>query len=195
MRIIGGKHRGRVLTEFKGEEIRPTADRVKESLFNILSGGKYGIVGARVLDLFCGSGALGLECLSRGAKEAVFNDCSKESVAVLRANVKKLGEQERCTIFTLDYLTCLSMLSGAFDVVFIDPPYRYAYGEVAVKELLRRGLLAKNGVIVYERTEPFDASGIAAAEVADVRKYGKTYVSLLRRRAETGADQKEQVEV
>lgn len=85
MRIIGGKHRGRILAEFKGEEIRPTADRVKESLFNVLS---REIAGARVLDLFCGSGALGLECLSRGAEEAVFNDCSKDSVAVLKANIK-----------------------------------------------------------------------------------------------------------
>lgn len=190
MRIIGGKHRGRILTEFKGEEIRPTADRVKESLFNILSGEKYGIVGARVLDLFCGSGALGLECLSRGAKEAVFNDCSKDSVAVLKANVKKLGEQERCTVYALDYLACLSRLQGKFDIVFIDPPYRYSYGAIAAEELIRRGLLEKNGVMVYERTEPFDNSHIATIEVADVRKYGKTYVSLLRRRGDA-ADGKE----
>ena len=116
MRIIGGKHRGRVLTEFKGEAIRPTADRVKESVFNILS---RKIAGARVLDLFCGSGALGLECISRGAKEAVFNDCSKDSVAVLTANIKKLGEGEVCTVRALDYLACLSALQGKFDIVFL----------------------------------------------------------------------------
>ena len=182
MRIIGGKHKGRVLTEFSGEEIRPTSDRVKESLFNVLSGKKYGIVGARVLDLFCGSGALGLECLSRGAKEATFNDRSKDSVAVLRSNVKKLGEQDRCTLYELDYLDCLSRLNGAFDIVFIDPPYRFTYGAIAVEQLIRRGLLSENGVIVYERTEPFDNSKAENIEVADVRKYGKTYVSLLRRR-------------
>ncbi|MDD6994619.1 MAG: 16S rRNA (guanine(966)-N(2))-methyltransferase RsmD [Candidatus Borkfalkiaceae bacterium] len=180
MRIIGGKHRGRALTEFKGEEIRPTADRVKESLFNILSGEKYGIAGARVLDLFCGSGALGLECLSRGAKEAIFNDCSKNSVAVLRANIKKLGEEERCTVYALDYTACLARLNGKFDIVFIDPPYRYAYGEVAVKALLDRDLLAENGVIVYERTEPFNAADVRIT-AADVRKYGKTYVTLLQK--------------
>ena len=195
MRIIGGKHRGRTLTEFKGEEIRPTADRVKESLFNVLSGGKYGIAGARVLDLFCGSGALGLECLSRGAKEAVFNDCSKDSVAVLRANIKKLGEQERCTVFALDYLACLSRLQGTFDIVFIDPPYRYGYGAIAAEEIIRRGLLEKNGVMVYERTEPFDNSNSATIEVADVRKYGKTYVSLLRRRGDATGETKEERQV
>ena len=177
MRIIGGKHRGRVLTEFKGEAIRPTADRVKESVFNILS---REIAGARVLDLFCGSGALGLECISRGAKEAVFNDCSKDSVAVLTANIKKLGEGEVCTVRALDYLACLSALQGKFDIVFLDPPYRFDYGVKAAEEIARRGLLAEDGVIVYERDKPFEES---AAENfgLHVRKYGKTYVSFLRK--------------
>ena len=180
MRIIGGKHRGRVLAEFKGEAIRPTADRVKESVFNILS---REIAGARVLDLFCGSGALGLECISRGAKEAVFNDCSKDSVAVLTANIKKLGEGEVCTVRTLDYLSCLGALQGKFDIVFLDPPYRFDYGVKAAEEIARRKLLSEGGVIVYERDKPFEE---AVAEnfglrVADVRKYGKTYVSFLRK--------------
>ena len=81
MRIIGGKHRSRVLTEFAGEDVRPTSDRAREALFNILS---FTVRGARVLDLFAGSGALGLESLSRGAKEAVFNDVSKASIAILK---------------------------------------------------------------------------------------------------------------
>ena len=180
MRIIGGKHRGRVLTEFKGEAIRPTADRVKESVFNILS---REIAGARVLDLFCGSGALGLECISRGAKEAVFNDCSKDSVAVLTANIKKLGEGEVCTVRALDYLACLSALQGKFDIVFLDPPYRFDYGVKAAEEIARRGLLAEDGVIVYERDKPFEESVAenSGLRVADVRKYGKTYVSFLRK--------------
>lgn len=180
MRIIGGKHRGRVLTEFKGEAIRPTADRVKESVFNILS---REIAGARVLDLFCGSGALGLECISRGAKEAVFNDCSKDSVAVLTANIKKLGEGEVCTVRALDYLACLSALQGNFDIVFLDPPYRFDYGVKAAEEIARRGLLAEDGVIVYERDKPFEENVAESCglRVADVRKYGKTYVSFLRK--------------
>lgn len=180
MRIIGGKYRGRVLTEFKGEAIRPTADRVKESVFNILS---REIAGARVLDLFCGSGALGLECISRGAKEAVFNDCSKDSVAVLTANIKKLGEGEVCTVRALDYLACLSALQGKFDIVFLDPPYRFDYGVKAAEEIARRGLLAEDGVIVYERDKPFEESAAESCglHVADVRKYGKTYVSFLRK--------------
>ena len=85
MRIIGGKYRSRVLAEFAGQDVRPPSARAKESLFNILSLKMYG---ARVLDLFCGSGALGLESLSRGAKAAGFNDCAKDSVAFLKKNLK-----------------------------------------------------------------------------------------------------------
>lgn len=177
MRIIGGKHRGRILTEFKGEEIRPTADRVKESLFNILSAD---IAGARVLDLFCGSGALGLECLSRGAREAVFNDCAKDSIAVLKSNVKKLAAEENSTIYTLDYLACLSRLQGTFDIIFLDPPYRYDYGILAVEEIGKRHLLSKDGVIIYERDNPFPAEKTSVFSITDVRKYGKTYLSFLR---------------
>ena len=86
MRIIGGKFRSRVLSEFAGDDVRPTSDRAKESLFNILA---LKIYGARVLDLFAGSGALGLESLSRGAKEVVFNDCSKESLAIVKSAARK----------------------------------------------------------------------------------------------------------
>ena len=87
MRIIGGKFRSRVLAEFKGDAVRPTADRTKEALFNILG---VKVIGARALDLFAGSGALGLECLSRGAAETVFNDLSKDSIAILKKNLNTL---------------------------------------------------------------------------------------------------------
>ena len=103
MRIISGKHRGMKLAEFEGAEIRPTADRVKESLFNILY--PY-ISGARALDLFCGSGNLGIECLSRGAQSVHFNDISAESVAVLKKNLSRLKE-ENFTVTNLDFSVCL----------------------------------------------------------------------------------------
>lgn len=98
MRIIAGKHRGRALAQFAGKNVRPTADRVKESLFQILSAR---LVGARVLDLFCGSGALGLESLSRGAAEAVFNDRSKESLALLKKKFKRAGRNGHGVQFRL----------------------------------------------------------------------------------------------
>ena len=180
MRIIAGTARGTVIDAPLGRDTRPTLDRVRENVFNIL---QQPVRGARVLDLFCGSGALGLECISRGAKEAVFNDCSKDSVAVLTANIKKLGEGEVCTVRALDYLACLSALQGKFDIVFLDPPYRFDYGVKAAEEIARRGLLAEDGVIVYERDKPFEESVAESCglHVADVRKYGKTYVSFLRK--------------
>ncbi|MBQ9081236.1 MAG: 16S rRNA (guanine(966)-N(2))-methyltransferase RsmD, partial [Clostridia bacterium] len=174
MRIIGGQFRSRVLASFDGDAIRPTGDRAKEALFNILSPRTYG---ARVLDLFCGSGALGLESISRGAREAVFNDASKDSLAVLRKNLKTLNVQAK--VYNLDYTHCLSALSGEFDIIFIDPPYRMDYGVSAMNKIAEKGLLSEKGVIVYERDRPFaDENKLTQSlKMSDERKYGKTYLS------------------
>ena len=147
MRIIGGKFRSRVLAEFEGEDVRPTADRVKESLFNILSLKLYG---ARVLDLFAGSGALGLESLSRGAKEVCFNDCAKASLAILKKNLTALkitpnGEEAKLT--NCDYLVCLEQARGQFDLIFIDPPYRFDFGERHLKKLRKEAYSRKTALL------------------------------------------------
>lgn len=180
MRIIGGKYRSRVLTEFAGENVRPTSDRAREALFNILS---LKIYGARVLDLFAGSGALGIESLSRGAKEVQFNDFSKDSVAIVKKNLTTLkiavnGTEAKVT--QGDYLACLEQARGQFDLIFIDPPYRMDYGERALKKITERGLLSENGIAVYERDVPFDGE-IEGLEKYDERKYGKAYLSFFRR--------------
>ena len=125
MRVISGKYRGLNLAEFKGAEIRPTADRVKESLFNILS---PHIAGAEVLDLFCGSGNLGIECLSRGAKSVHFNDLSKDSIAVFKKNAAKLDGRDKYTVTALDFKRCLARVED-FDLIFIDPPYASDAGD------------------------------------------------------------------
>ena len=131
MRIIAGKFRGRVLAEFKGNDVRPTSDRAKEALFNILS---TKVIGARVLDLFAGSGSLGLESLSRGAKEVVFNDYSKDSIAILKKNLTALKiTAEESKVKNFDYSVCLGQAIGQFDLIFIDPPYRQEYGEKALQ--------------------------------------------------------------
>ncbi len=184
MRVIGGKYRSRVLSEFEGEDVRPTADRVKESLFNILS---LKMQGARVLDLFSGSGALGIESLSRGAREVCFNDCAKSSLAILKKNLTALkipvngGE---ATLSGSDYLVCLDGVKGPFDIVFIDPPYRFDFGEKALKKIAEKGLLTPNGVAVYERDRPFEGE-VDGLEKYDERKYGKTYLTFFRRVEET----------
>lgn len=183
MRIIGGKYRSRALTEFAGEEVRPTSDRAKESLFNILSLKLYG---ARVLDLFAGSGSLGLESLSRGAKEVVFNDCAKDSLAIVKKNLAALKipvNGEEAKVQNCDYLVCLENARGQFDIVFIDPPYRFDFGERALAKIAQKGLLSKNGIAVYERDRPFEGD-IVGLEKYDERKYGKTYMTFFRRSEE-----------
>ncbi len=180
MRIIGGKYKSRVLAEFAGDKVRPTADRVKESLFNILF---LKIRGARVLDLFSGSGAIGLECLSREAKEVVFNDLSKESVALLKKNMQSLKMQpngEDNKIYNFDFKTCLNTVSGEFDFIFIDPPYAFDYGEQALKIIAEKGLLSEQGIAVFERDRQMQTT-VAGLEKYDERKYGKTWLSFFKK--------------
>lgn len=176
MRVISGKYRGLNLAEFKGDDIRPTADRVKESLFNIISPRIYG---SEVLDLFCGSGSLGIECLSRGAASVSFNDCAASSVAVLNKNLAKLKGGGNYTVTKLDFLNCLRLQKTPFDIIFIDPPYRFDYGVSALETIAKRGLLKENGVAIYERDRSFDGK-IEGLEICDERKYGKTYLTFFK---------------
>ena len=172
MRVISGKYRGLVLAEFKGRDIRPTADRVKESLFNIISSE---IVGSRALDLFCGSGSLGIECLSRGAEFVRFNDISADSIAVLNKNLARMrGENFRVT--RGDWKACLSALKDKFNLIFIDPPYADDCGIYATQFVFEHSVLADGGTLVYERDRAFSGE-IAGARVFDERKYGKTYLT------------------
>ena len=178
MRVIGGKYRSRVLASFEGDNGRPTADRVKESLFNILSLRFYG---ARVLDLFSGSGSLGIESLSRGAGEVVFNDVSKDSIAILRKNLKTLNIAEGAgvRVHTLDAQLCLTAQKEPFDIIFIDPPYRLECGVEAIKTIAAKRLLKEDGVLVFERDRSFEGE-IDGLEAYDERKYGKTFLTFFR---------------
>ena len=151
MRIIGGSARGRRLFAPPGENTRPTADRVREALFNILAAR---LDGARVLDLFGGSGALALEALSRGAACAVIGDKDPGAVSVIRRNaLSVLGEAElpRAKIVCRDYRALLASLAEPFDLVFLDPPYRMqeAYGN-AMAQLQQRNLLVPDAGVVVE---------------------------------------------
>ena len=179
MRIIGGKYRSRILAEFAGEEVRPTSDRAREALFNILA---MKVVGARVLDLFSGSGALGIESLSRGAKEVVYNDCSKQSVAILKKNLGalKISLDEGVRITNYDYSVCLDCLTGTFDLIFLDPPYHLDVGVLALEKIVKKGLLSKDGVAIYERDRAFEGK-IDGLEKYDERKYGKAYLTFFRK--------------
>jgi len=175
MRVIAGKFKSRVLSSFEGKDIRPTSDRVKESLFGILTPLLYG---SRALDLFSGSGSLGIEALSRGAKEVVFNDSSRESVELLKKNLKTLGiEGQR--VMNMDYVTALNSLGGRFDIIFLDPPYREKYEESALSIIDERSLLSSGGVIAYEKDKEVNFVP-AGLEKYDVRRYGKAIITFFR---------------
>ena len=174
MRIIAGKHRGRVLAAFKGESVRPTSDRVKESLFQILS---ERLVGARVLDLFAGSGALGLEALSRGVKYVVFNDVSRESLALCKMNLVALHEEGE--LHAQSFSECLKTVSGKFDLIFADPPYRENFTEEILRLVAERNLLNEGGLVVLESER--EEAAPEGWEVVDKRLYGRTKIYMFQR--------------
>ena len=171
MRIIGGKYRGRTLVPFKGRDIRPTSDRVKESLFNILA---PEISGANVLDLFCGTGSVGLEAISRGADLVVFNDVSADSLGVLRKNLELLHAQAK--VYNLDFRSLLPRLDVTFDIVFIDPPYKSGFAAEALELVAAHSLVNTGGVAVVESDRPFEAAPASLVRY-DERRYGGTYLT------------------
>ncbi len=185
MRIIAGEFRGRKLNPIRGVRIRPTADRCREAIFNILS---VGVQDARVLDLFAGTGALGLEALSRGARFALFLDNHRDSAAVIEGNIRTCRVEERARILRwniLRNLNCLKSMEPGFDLVFMDPPYRKDMIEPVLTHLLDSNSLAPGARIVAEHalSEPMpeEVPGTSARAPCfkrmDQRRYGKTLVS------------------
>jgi len=183
MRVVGGRLRGRALTGPKSETIRPTADRLRESLFNILVHA-YGdpIEQARVLDLFAGTGALGIEALSRGAAFALFVDESAEARALIRENVAALGLGGVTRIFRRD-ATKLGVAHPVepFSLVFADPPYGKGLGEAALRSALSGGWLEPNALCVVEETASVSFEPGPDFVVVDERGYGDTIIRLIER--------------
>jgi 16S rRNA (guanine966-N2)-methyltransferase len=184
MRIIGGSRRGLRLAEVgEGDaaaHLRPTSDRVREAIFNLLINGGHGnpVAGARVLDLFAGTGALGLEALSRGAAEVCFVDDGAKALALIRANVAKMRVEGETRVLRQD-ATRLGANAGApFGVAFLDPPYGKGLGETALVAMRRGGWLTPGAMVVWEEGEvPVVPEGFA---MVDQRKYGDTVVSMMR---------------
>lgn len=153
MRVISGKARGTKISTIESSKTRPTLDRVKESLFNII---QSNIKNTIVLDLFAGSGALGIEALSRGAKKAIFCDNNYESIKIIRENLEKTKLIDDAIIISKDYTDCLNHLSNKneqFDIVFLDPPYKLDIAINALKLIINKNLLKDNGLIIIETDE------------------------------------------
>jgi len=178
VRIVGGELRGRALASPGSHHTRPTSDRTREALFNILAHG-YGerLAGARVLDLFAGTGALGLEALSRGAASATFIESDAQALASIRRNAEKLGASTRVQIVAGSALALPRR--DPFDVVFADPPYAAGSGTAVVRSIVGAGWLAPGGWLCVE-TSRGDAIEGEALAVETVRDIGRARITLLR---------------
>lgn len=148
MRIISGKYRGKKLKEFELDSTKPTLDRVKESIFNLI---QFEVVDAVVLDLFSGTGALGIEAISRGAKKTYLIDNNKEAIRIINENLK--GMEGDFVVKNQNYLEFLETAKDKFDIVLLDPPYNTDMGIKAIKTLIERDLLGETAIIIFETSD------------------------------------------
>lgn len=180
MRVISGKIRGKKLYSLDGDNTRPTTDRVKENIFNIIM--PY-IYGARVLDLFAGSGALGIEALSRGAAWCDFVENNKSAAEIVKKNLCETPFGDMSHIHFSSYEAFLERTDEKYDIIFMDPPYEAGYYIPALKKIYERQLLADGAIVVAEikSGKGFEVSGF---ETLKEKKYGNTSVLILRRMGE-----------
>ena len=179
MRVISGTARGKVLKTPKGQHTRPTADRVKEALFSII---QFDLPGTRVLDLFGGTGQLGIEALSRGASKACFVDERDDACRLIRDNLRITGFENKAIVLRSDYLSFLSQTREKFDIILLDPPYAEVFLENSLKMITEIDILQSGGIIVTERPAGkallLDFDGYTRSKDY---KYGQTVLTLYRK--------------
>jgi len=181
LRVISGKLKGRKLFTLKGMDLRPTSDRVKEAIFDIL---QNSVEGQKVLDLFAGTGAMGIEALSRGAKRAVFVEASPRSLAVLYKNLAVGRLQEQAEVLSREVQAGMKILSErgeTFDLIFLDPPYGKGLARKTLQALSGESILAPDALIVAEHSSAEDLDVVSFLERIDQRRYGSTLVSFFRK--------------
>lgn len=177
MRIISGSRRGHKLYEFEGSKIRPTTDRVKESLFNLI---QDFVQNSDVLDAFCGSGALAFEALSRGAKSAVCLDIDSESIALADKNAAAL-KFEGLEIKKCDANEYLANTDRKFSLIFLDPPYNRGFIEPVIEKIVGRNLLTDDGIIVLESDNSDCHCEFSGLSILKQKRYGRTYITIYQR--------------
>ena len=182
MRVIAGKARGIQLQTPKGMLTRPTTDRVKEALFSIL---QFELPGAKVLDLFGGTGQLGIEALSRGASRAVFVDSSREACQLIRSNLKKTHLEQDAVVIQRDYMDYLNQCQEQFRLILLDPPYAEVFLENSIKRITEIDILQSNGIIATERPLgkelPWEFPGFTRSKDY---KYGQILLTFYRKNEE-----------
>lgn len=183
MRIISGKAKGTKLYTLDGLDTRPTLDRVKESVFNIIF--KY-IENAKVLDLFAGSGAIGLEFASRGAKEVILCDNSKAASEIIKKNIVKTHLEEKAKLYNMDFQELIKKIKGEkFDIIYLDPPYKTDFIKMAIDELIKNEAIHNETLIIAETDD--EKRIIKQLEenkhiiLIDIRKYGRAWILFLKK--------------
>ena len=183
MRIISGKAKGTKLYTLEGTNTRPTLDRVKESIFNII---QNDIEDSTVLDLFSGSGAIGLEFLSRGAKRAVLCDSSKDAIKIIKQNVPKTHFEEKVEVYNMEFTKLVERLQNQkFDIIYIDPPYATDFIKISLEKIIEYELVNENTKIIVEtddETRILNQIEKMDVEITDKRKYGRATIIFLKYR-------------
>ncbi len=178
MRVVAGKHRSRPLISPKNKDVRPTTDMIKESIFNII---QNDVVGSKFLDLFAGSGAIGIEAISRGADKVVFVDNSKESIGIIKQNLQMLKEESQ-VIFG-DYEYALTRLkNGEFDIIFLDPPYSFKDIATILDKIKENNVLSSSGIVIFESLYDKNADkNVNGYSIIKSKKYGITSIDIYER--------------
>ena len=178
MRIISGSRRGHKLVGFEGDKIRPTTDRVKESVFNLI---QEFVADSLVLDLFGGSGALSFEAISRGAKGAVIVDIDKESIGIITKNASELRFKDAVRIVHASYQEFFKHSCECFDLIFLDPPYNKGFIEPVLADIVKNNRLSDKGIIVLESDDSDMHNDFEGLSVLKQKKYGRSYVTVYQR--------------
>ena len=181
MRIIAGEYKGRVLQSVKGHDVRPVTDRVKGTIFNMLQN-RLSMQGARVLDLFAGTGSLGFEALSRGATRAVFADSTRNAIDVVMKNVESLDCSNRCEVAQTDALKFIDRCNEQFDLIFADPPYVFEFTSQIPESVFRNELLKKGGFLIIEHSKHTKFTDAEAFQLSIQKEFGTTRVSFFNHR-------------
>lgn len=175
MRIIAGRAGGLNLKSLKGRDVRPTLDRVKESMFNIIA---FYLPGAKVLDLFAGFGSLGIEALSRGAEKADFVEIKSSHLKIVEDNLKKAKLFEQAALYNQDVYLYLENCSQKYDLIFMDPPYEKEMTAEAVKLVVENNLLKENGLIVSEKSAAEKAAEFNGLNIIKNKRYGNSLLTI-----------------
>lgn len=181
MRIIAGTYRGRLLKTVRDLSIRPTTDRAKQTIFDVLSN-RLDFEGAEVLDLFSGSGSLGLEAISRGAKHVVFVDRSPQSLGVLESNIATLGCEDRCSVYSAEVFWFLKNTKRSFDVIFVDPPYALERITELPAALFSSPVVSAGSHVVMEHSKESPVEPKETEYEITRKSFGQTTVLILKAR-------------